>query len=289
MNKRSLLALERDIRESSALSPSNEQPVEARSSVPRDYHEDSNADLMRSSFPPASSFQMVSKGGKDPHRGHKRPRDLTVEDDDDDAFETDDRRVDPAKRDDLRRKMPPPPRPEPISRPPPRRVPVPTSPRSVHPTIIREPLQASTLQAVERPSSSSVGHFEALKIAASQRRREALMADPERQVSRQRVPWSDNDSLLLIECIKEWGVRWSTIQSQGQHLFEHSRNQQAYRDRARNIKTELLILDRVLPPNFNDVALGNKEIVKIQSIGKNPYRKEEDIDADGNPVNTELR
>ncbi|CAG7563365.1 unnamed protein product [Fusarium equiseti] len=289
VNKRSLLALERGIRASSAFSPSNEQLVEARSSVPRDYHEDSNADLMRSSFPPASSFRLVPEDGKDQYRGHKRPRDLTVEDDDDDAFETDDRRVDPAKRDDLRRKMPPPPRPESISRPPPRRVPVPTSPRSVPPTIVREPFQGSTLQAVERPSSSSIGHFEALKIAASQRRREALMADPERQVSRQRVPWSDNDSLLLIECIKEWGVRWSTIQSQGQHLFEHPRNQQAYRDRARNIKTELLILDRVLPPNFNDVALGNKEIVKIQSIGKNPYRKEEDIDADGNPVNTELR
>jgi hypothetical protein len=114
------------------------------------------------------------------------------------------------------------------------------------------------------------------------------LANPERQGPRQRVSWSDRDTQLLLDFIQEYGARWSTIESKCRDYFEHPRNQQAYRDRARNLKTEFLIADALLPPNFDDVALGTKEIVKVKAVGKNPYRKEDDIDANGNPINTEF-
>ncbi|RGP77443.1 hypothetical protein FLONG3_4448 [Fusarium longipes] len=288
VNKRSLLALENGTQASGGLTFSNQQPVGPISRVPRDYHQHTNADLLNSPFPPASSFRLVSNSGKSQHRGHKRPRDATAEDDEEDSFETDNRRLDLKRREELKRQMPPPPKPELTHRSIPRRVPVPSSARSMPPAFDRESSRDSTPRAVPQPPSSSVVSYDALKKAASQRHREARLADPERQGPRQRVSWSDHDTQLLLDFIQEHGARWSTIENIGKDHFEHPRNQQAYRDRARNLKTEILIADALLPPNFNDVALGNKEIVKVKTVGKNPYRKEEDIDANGNPINTEL-
>ncbi|GKU18473.1 unnamed protein product [Fusarium langsethiae] len=289
VNKRSLLALERDSQGGGILSHPNQQPVGPKSQVPRDYHQHANADLLGSPFPPASSFRLVSNSDKDQQRGRKRPRSVRAEDDDeDDPFETDDRYVDPARRDELKRQMPPPPRPEPVSRSLPRRVPVPSSARSLPPAFENEPPRDFTPRAAERPPSSSVVSYGALKKAASQRNREARLADPDRQGTRQRVSWSDHDTQLLLDLIQEHGARWSMIESECKHYFEHPRNQQAYRDRARNLKTELLITDAVLPPNFNQVALGSKEIARVKAVGKNPHRREEDVDSDGNPVDTEL-
>jgi hypothetical protein len=289
VDKRSLLALERDTQGDDTLPPSNQQPVGPRSQVPRDYHQHANADLLRSPFPPASSFSLASGSNNGQHRGFKRPRSVTAEDDDeDDAFETDDRYVNPARRDELKRQMPPPPRPETISRSLPRRVPVPSSARSVPPAFEQESLRDLTPQPASRAPPSPVVSYDALKKAASQRNREARLANPDRQGTRQRVPWSDHDTQLLLDLIQEHGARWSMIESECKNYFEHPRNQQAYRDRARNLKTELLITDAALPPNFNEVALGSKEIARVKAVGKNPHRREEDVGADGKPVNTEL-
>ncbi|KAM0307529.1 hypothetical protein ACHAPM_000249 [Fusarium culmorum] len=289
VDKRSLLALERGTQRDGTLPPPNQQ-LAGPKSIPRDYHQHANADLLGSPFPPASSFRVVSNSDRSQYQGYKRPRSVTTEDDDeDDPFETDDRRVNPARRAELKRQMPPPPRPESISRSLPRRVPVPSSSaRSVPPAFGQESLWNSTSQADSRPPSSSVVNYDALKKAASQRNREARLADPGRQGPRQRVPWSDHDTQLLLDYIQEHGARWSMIESECKHYFEHPRNQQAYRDRARNLKTELLITDAVLPPNFNDVVLGSKEIIRVKAVGKNPNRREEDVDADGDPINTEL-
>ncbi|EYB29924.1 hypothetical protein FG05_13312 [Fusarium graminearum] len=288
VDKRSLLALERGTQRDGTLPPPNQQ-LAGPKSIPHDYHQHANADLLGSPFPPASSFRVVSNSDRSQYQGHKRPRSVTTEDDDeDDPFETDDRRVNPARRAELKRQMPPPPRPESISRSLPRRVPVPSSARSVPPAFDQESLWDSTSQEDLRPPSSSVVNYDALKKAASQRNREARLADPGRQGPRQRVPWSDHDTQLLLDYIQEHGARWSMIESECKHYFEYPRNQQAYRDRARNLKTELLITDAVLPPNFNDVVLGSKEIIRVKAVGKNPDRREEDVDADGDPINTEL-
>ncbi|KJZ70630.1 hypothetical protein HIM_09985 [Hirsutella minnesotensis 3608] len=69
--------------------------------------------------------------------------------------------------------------------------------------------------------------------------------------------------------------------------FEHPRDQQAYRDKARNIKVDKLLRDEPLPPHFDRVVLGPKEKRKVMGCGKNPYRTEAEVDDDGRPFNTE--
>jgi hypothetical protein len=69
--------------------------------------------------------------------------------------------------------------------------------------------------------------------------------------------------------------------------FQHPRNQQAYRDKARNLKVDFLSTNAVLPPGFDLVALGTKEVRLLQARGKNPFRRERDLDDEGNAINTE--
>ncbi|EWY88274.1 hypothetical protein FOYG_09540 [Fusarium oxysporum NRRL 32931] len=284
---KSLQALRSRSRATSTVPASNQQLAGFRSGVPRDYHEDSNADLLGSPFPPASSYRLATKGGRERERGQKRPRLSQDDEDGEDPFETDTRRVDPARRDELQRQMPPPPRPQPVPRHPSRHVSECSfSSGPVHPLSVQESSQDMGLRSVSQAPLSS-RPFNAIAKAASQMKKEVRMADPERQGPRQRVPWSEHDSQVLCDLIKEYGVRWSSIETMSER-FEYPRNQQAYRDRARNLKTELLMIDMPLPPNFDAVALSNKEIAKIRGVGKNPFRKEADIDDNNNPINTEL-
>jgi len=46
--------------------------------------------------------------------------------------------------------------------------------------------------------------------------------------------------------------------------------------------------DSVLPPGFDLVILGKKEMDRVRGVGKNPNRHERDIDEDGIPLNTEF-
>ncbi|KFA49723.1 hypothetical protein S40293_01354 [Stachybotrys chartarum IBT 40293] len=101
-----------------------------------------------------------------------------------------------------------------------------------------------------------------------------------------RTPWSDRDSEHLIRQIGKHQCRWANIQDDADG-FEYPRNQQAYRDKARNLKVDFLLTDAILPPSFDHIALGKKEIIRIASFGKNPWRTEEDR-RDGRATNTEL-
>ncbi|KAG5926062.1 hypothetical protein E4U42_003696 [Claviceps africana] len=103
--------------------------------------------------------------------------------------------------------------------------------------------------------------------------------------SPRRRKWSDEDSATLIELIASKKARWSVIESHYQHRFQCPRNQQAYRDRARNLKVDFLLSDSLLPPGFDLVALGRKEIQKVLRGGRNPRRKEDEV-LHGKPVNT---
>lgn len=285
---KSIQALRGGSRAASTVPPSNQQLAGSRSGVPRDYHEDSNADLLGGSpFPPSSSYRLATQGERERERGQKRPRLSQDDEDGEDAFETDTRRVDPARRDELQRQMPPPPRPQPVPRRPQRHVSESSfSSGPAHPLSMEHSSQDMGLRSVSQAPLSS-RPFNAIAKAASQRKKEVRMADPERQGPRQRVPWSEHDSQVLLDLIQEYGVRWSSIETMRER-FEYPRNQQAYRDRARNLKTEILMIDMLLPPNFDGVALSNKEIIKIKGVGKNPFRKEADVDDDNNPINTEL-
>ncbi|KAF4992367.1 hypothetical protein FGRMN_7223 [Fusarium graminum] len=288
VDQTSLRALHGDNRARLSAPPPNQQRAVSGSAVPHDYYQHTNADLMRSPFPPARSLRLGHNANANNERGQKRPRPI-AEDDEEDPFETDSRHVDPAKRDELRRRMPPPPVPQPVSRPPQKHGPAPPqSSGSDFPSFQQESSLESNGRLASKSPSASMPDFDAIRIAASQRAKEARMADNERQGGKQRVQWSQHDSQVLIDLIAEYGVRWSTIENHGGKLFEYPRNQQAYRDRARNIKTELLIIDVALPPNFDGVALSNKEIQKIKAAGKNPHRRENDVDEQGNPINTEL-
>ncbi|KAG6024159.1 hypothetical protein E4U19_003904 [Claviceps sp. Clav32 group G5] len=75
--------------------------------------------------------------------------------------------------------------------------------------------------------------------------------------TRQRNPWSDDDSTLLHG-----------------HRFEIHRNQQAHRDKARNLKVDFLLADT--------------EEIKVVARRRNPHRKEDDLDENGTPINTRI-
>ncbi|KAG6012289.1 hypothetical protein E4U43_007860 [Claviceps pusilla] len=101
---------------------------------------------------------------------------------------------------------------------------------------------------------------------------------------RQRHPWSDKDSATLIELIAQERAGWSVIERRHNSKFEYPRNQQAYRDRARNMKVDFLLGDAVLPPCFDLVVLGKKEEAKVLAGGRNPHRKEHEFIRDGDSI-----
>ncbi|KAG6068052.1 hypothetical protein E4U32_002002 [Claviceps aff. humidiphila group G2b] len=106
--------------------------------------------------------------------------------------------------------------------------------------------------------------------------------------TRQRNPWSDDDSTLLIQLIAEEHAKWSAIERKHGQRFEITRAQQAYRDKARNIKVDFLLADAVLPPGFDLVELGGKEKNKVVAGRRNPHRKVDDCDENGRPINTRI-
>lgn len=163
--------------------------------------------------------------------------------------------------------------------------------------IVKQPPSSSMPQRAapsassykDMPPPSSVPNFTALK----EEKRLILQQARLNQKSppfKQRHVWSDKDSLLLLRLVRDRQAAWSTIEGKDNHLFEHPRNQQAYRDKARNMKVDYLMTDAILPPCFDLVALGKKEIARLQALGKNPYRRESEIDVvTRRAINTEFR
>ncbi|GKT96100.1 MYB DNA-binding domain-containing protein [Colletotrichum tofieldiae] len=207
--------------------------------------------VVRSSFTPVN-------GAK---RTHSQSQDA------DDGFEHDDREPDPQRRAQLdrdRRNMPPPP-----------------------------PARRSA-------TNSSIASFREL----SEMNRRAASRGPQ-----QRVPWSERDTRRLIRLIEYHNCLWARIAKRQlpEHrlgepgpeatedcIFDHPRDQQAIRDKARNLKVDMLNrpdtfgrADLNLYPGFDGVALGKKERQTLISRGKNPDRKEADVDEDGAPTHTE--
>ncbi|KZL64506.1 Myb DNA-binding domain protein [Colletotrichum tofieldiae] len=243
--------------------------------------------VVRSSFTPVN-------GAK---RTHSQSQDA------DDGFEHDDREPDPQRRAQLdrdRRNMPPPPsRPQKRVRLP-STAPLPSS--SAHGADLPPngsaslpPPSSSSSSRGSLPSStnSSIASFREL----SEMNRRAASRGPQ-----QRVPWSERDTRRLIRLIEYHNCLWARIAKRQlpEHrlgepgpeatedcIFDHPRDQQAIRDKARNLKVDMLKADLNLYPGFDGVALGKKERQTLISRGKNPDRKEADVDEDGAPTHTE--
>ncbi|KFY98346.1 hypothetical protein V498_01497 [Pseudogymnoascus sp. VKM F-4517 (FW-2822)] len=94
-----------------------------------------------------------------------------------------------------------------------------------------------------------------------------------------RVRWTTTEEDGLIRLIGQYGTRWSDLFTKGQReeIFHEKRDQGSLKDKARNMKVELLISRAALPANFDNIALGKKEREKVLSRGQNPYRKEGEI------------
>ena len=204
----------------------------------------------------------------------KRPANISDDDNEDDDFEVNDRlvnRVSPI---------------DPIDRDSSGAFPVPKRPRISR--ALASPRQPMREQQRRPPSSMSGAEgvqeydFTSLTQAARNLRRELSYTKP-RQV---RAKWTNEESLHLIDLIAEHRCSWAEIANHGQ--FENDRNQQAVRDRARNLKVHFLSSDLPLPACFDLVRLGPKEQETVRRAGRNPYREENDIDEEGNVTNNLL-
>ncbi|CRK39072.1 hypothetical protein BN1708_016709 [Verticillium longisporum] len=262
----------------------------------------------------ASSFPSAN-GNDDSNRKRARAQDEDVfeTDDVDDDFEQDEREPDERRRAKDRRAMPPPPSKRsrhdtlPLSAtlvgssgPLPKRHAVPDHSRAFDQ---RDPFNSNDDDGRSHTASS----FSSSAIHADYRdiQKRNRNSTPTTSRVQHRVPWSNRDVSKLVDLIATLGCNWSLIEQganprTGQSTkdeepttydperhFEDRRGQQAIRDKARNLKVDFLKADIVLPPGFDRVLLGTKEVKALTGRGKNPYRRERDVDADGNPTNTE--
>ncbi|KAI3538987.1 hypothetical protein CABS01_03359 [Colletotrichum abscissum] len=241
----------------------------------------------------------------------------------DDPFEEDNRDPNPQRRAQLardRRDMPPPPSKRktlPSTAPPPPRQPSSSAssssttatttalqrrPRSSLPTSAPASSAPASTSASRSSVSSTATTVASFREINEMNRRPASRAGPQ-----QRVPWSDKDTHRLIRLIEHHNCLWALIakrqiaaagnlgggyggdsfEEREDCVFDHPRDQQAIRDKARNLKVDLLKADLNLYPGFDGIALGKKERLALIGRGKNPDRREGDVDAAGEPTHTE--
>ena len=100
-------------------------------------------------------------------------------------------------------------------------------------TFQDEALQSSAQAADEVPSSSYPFIHETARAAMVRYR---VQGGPQ-----QRQKWSIDETEALINLIDKYGCSWSMILKKGQGVFAETRDQVALKDKARNIKVELLM------------------------------------------------
>lgn len=160
------------------------------------------------------------------------------------------------------------------------------------PTSSARALASRFSAALAAPTSSAAAGSAQVGFEASGRRSASSEARHDHRQpawQKQRRPWSQADEDTLIDLVANCNASWAVMEKHHGDRFEHPRNQQAYRDKARNVKVDLLMRDAPLPPCFDNVILGPKEVDKVVRAGKNPNRYELDFNKDGNVTNTEYR
>lgn len=204
------------------------------------------------------------------------PLEEDEDEDEDDSFEEDSRSVNKGKAAAVRETL----NARPTSSPPP------SGPSSSMPPPPRPSAQQPP-SPPQPPPSSAFERMRDEKHRTAAQYRSSLPPSSDSS-GKQRHAWSEKDQFTLIDLIAKCYASWSKIEGNYGHLFERRRNQQAYRDKARNMKVDFLWTDRVLPPKFDMVRLSQKEIQKLEAVGKNPHRMERDLDDEGTPINTEI-
>ncbi|PHH63561.1 hypothetical protein CDD81_5748 [Ophiocordyceps australis] len=100
-----------------------------------------------------------------------------------------------------------------------------------------------------------------------------------------RIRWSEHDENLLIKLIGKYGAQWTEIERHRGKFDTQRRGSLAYRDKARTIKLSLLSNDSLLPPRFDEVRFNKSQVQRLQTMGKNAFREERDVQ-DGLPIKT---
>ncbi|KAF4809245.1 hypothetical protein CGCSCA5_v011588 [Colletotrichum siamense] len=277
--------------------------------------------IARGKPPPSSaataagpSTSAPRSSGFTPVNGTKRPSETQ---DPEDPFENDTRSPDPSRRAQLdldRQNMPPPasrpqkrqrlpshPQPQPSSSASSSR---PTPSPSTNPAPAPPSPNGSTSSSAPPPSSAASTSLLSGEMSFSQIRESNRLPPSRAAGAPQRQPWSDADTRRLIRLIEVHECKWAVIarrqdpdyrrgrqpdpgpEDTEDCVFEIRRDQQAIRDKARNLKVDLLKADFALYPGFNGIALGKKERAALIARGKNPDRREEDTTPDGVVHNT---
>ncbi|KAJ5017942.1 hypothetical protein K4K57_006985 [Colletotrichum sp. SAR 10_99] len=306
---------------SESLASSSQQEF-VRKDVPDDLSADGDDILAiaRGKPPPSSaaaagpSTSAPRSSGFTPVNGTKRPSETQ---DPEDPFENDTRSPDPSRRAQLdldRQNMPPPasrpqkrqrlpshPQPQPSSSASSSR---PTPSPSANPAPAPPSPNGSTSSSAPPPSSAASTSLLSGEMSFSQIRESNRLPPSRAAGAPQRQPWSDADTRRLIRLIEVHECKWAVIarrqdpdyrrgrqpdpgpEDTEDCVFEIRRDQQAIRDKARNLKVDLLKADFALYPGFNGIALGKKERAALIARGKNPDRREEDTTPDGVVHNT---
>ncbi|KAK6614780.1 hypothetical protein H4I96_01101 [Botrytis cinerea] len=92
-------------------------------------------------------------------------------------------------------------------------------------------------------------------------------------ISQTRTPWSDKDTQLLIDYIGEKGPMWKEIEKSGDQFERDNITQVGLKDKARNIKVDILLAGQILPRNFTGVKLNANLIKRVKRTWPNydPY------------------
>ena len=277
----SIKQLQQSARSSRYDAPPSHQPAHRRapSHAPSDYPGDNTRNLLLSAeaLPPSSEL---------PRLGTKRQRveesdDEDEDEDDNGEFETDRRPVDATRRSNINAS---------IAR---KRTAVPSS---MPAPPARSPSSTQPMAASSQDVFAAIKYKKATITAqarAAAHQRSAPPSSPQSSLassmySRMRVPWSEEDTNVLLQLVRECGAKWSLMDKEPYaSRFIERRNQQAYRDKARNMKVDFLITDAVLPAGFDLVYLSKKERERLTGLGKNPDRRQADVGEDGRATNTE--
>lgn len=104
--------------------------------------------------------------------------------------------------------------------------------------------------------------------------------------------WSENDVRELQKAVPVYKAKYAAIyaaiQSGAIPMDKKDRSQQTLRSFLISMKVKMLKYDERLPPGFDLIRSNDKKIARyVSDKGKNPWRKEADVDASGQPTNTQ--
>lgn len=125
-------------------------------------------------------------------------------------------------------------------------------------------------------------------------RRKKLERDPALIRKGRTVLWDDHDEELFLRAWAngaKYNYHYTLIADDIRDgiipMHNRTLTHKTLRDKLRYKKATILRNDDILPAGFDHVLVDKKTQETVVRNGKNPYRKERDVDDQGNPINTE--